>query len=463
MVRSLPLMLVLLCTSIGCASTVQYVPFPKRTEPMPPDTARIYVLRPALFGSAVPMGVYDGDVKVGETGPGGYLCWHRPAGEVTLRGQAENKSSITVTAEAGEKVFVEQKVVMGILFARNKLVKLGKTKGLDTLGNCKKGDIEVNPTSAARLVAASANASAGSPVALASAEPVVVEVPEDEQKLREEALGFFLDRCGIDPAGPGPAAAQGQWDMFRARGYEAERIYRIAYWIPEPCNYASFNAAVMVTERTLTAQLTPKANPTASAELPAGVSTSPPPAPDGGWELAEEVEVEDFEDRDPDSPPTGFRFTYMYGPTWPMGPDSRLAQLMEDAIVPPQPSFFWGARFAGGHGFDVNLRLQIVTVIGGSDEFAFPLSFLYHIPLSPRTPVGVYVKPGITFFNLMAGGYYDVGIGPSLAIGVEFLQHKRIHIPLELRYEPLWNAQPDDPEYGEIDFGGMTLAVGISF
>ena len=257
--------------------------------------------------------------------------------------------------------------------------------------------------------------------------------------------------------------------MFRARGYEAERIFRIAYWIPEECSYTSFNAAVMAIERTLTPQLTPKAEPTAIVELPEGVAPVAWAAADDDEDEEDDEDDEDDEDFDeddddsgPGTPPTGFRFTYMYGPTWPMGPNSRLAELMEQTMVPPQPSFFWGARFPGGHGFDVNLRLQMVMVIGGQDEFAFPISFLYHVPLSPGTPVGVYLKPGITFFNLMAGDYYDVGIGPSFAIGVEFLQHKRVHIPLELRYEPLWNAQPNDPEYGNIDFGGMTLAVGIS-
>ena len=134
----------------------------------------------------------------------------------------------------------------------------------------------------------------------------------------------------------------------------------------------------MATERTLTPQLTPRAEPTSIVELPEGVA---PVALGAGDEDDYDGDDDDFDDDDDDD----------------------------------------------------------------FDEFAFPISFLYHVPLSPGTSVGVYLKPGITFFTRMAGDYYDVGIGPSFAIGVEFLQHKRVHIPLELRYEPLWNAQPHDP------------------
>jgi hypothetical protein len=186
-------------------------------------------MRPSSLGFAVPMGVYDGDIKVGQTGGGGYLCWQRAAGEVTLRGQAENKSVLTIQAEPGEKVFIHQKVLMGIAFARNKLVQLGKSEGLDTLGDCDKPDIEVDPATVAELAESSGLPTAGTSGGSEPPPPVVVEVPEDEQKLQAEALGFFLDRCGIDPDGPGPAAAEGPWTGFRARGYEAERIFRIAY------------------------------------------------------------------------------------------------------------------------------------------------------------------------------------------------------------------------------------------
>ena len=54
MLRSIPFVLVLLFTSVGCASTVQYVPFPKRSLEMPPDTSRIYVMRPSSLGSTRP-------------------------------------------------------------------------------------------------------------------------------------------------------------------------------------------------------------------------------------------------------------------------------------------------------------------------------------------------------------------------------------------------------------------------
>ncbi len=176
----------------------------------------------------------------------------------------------------------------------------------------------------------------------------------------------------------------------------------------------------------------------------------------------DELEIADLGERPARSSSAGFRFTYMYGPTWPMGPASRLARLYEEAFVPPQPSFFWGARFQGGQGFDVNLRMQIVTLDGDLDEFAFPLSFLYHLTLTPRARAGAYLAAGVTFFNLVADGYYHLGVGPSVALGVEFMQNKPVRIPLELRYELLPSALRLDPTYDDVDFGGMTLAVGLS-
>jgi hypothetical protein len=121
----------------GCASTRQFVPFPdqgKRVED--PEKGRIYVMRTASLGCAVPMKVHDGDLLIGRTGARGYLCWERPPGVANIRSKAENLSTLDITVEKGGVYYILQQVAMGMAYARNRLILKDEEKGKKLLNRC---------------------------------------------------------------------------------------------------------------------------------------------------------------------------------------------------------------------------------------------------------------------------------------------------------------------------------------
>ena len=74
---------------VGCASTIQYSPWPDQTRRVEdPTKARIYMMRPKQWwGSDVVLrfetsstNVVSGREMIGEVGPGGFLCWERSPG-----------------------------------------------------------------------------------------------------------------------------------------------------------------------------------------------------------------------------------------------------------------------------------------------------------------------------------------------------------------------------------------------
>jgi hypothetical protein len=124
--------------SAGCATTKQLVPLPDQSKAIDdPTKARIYVLRPTSFAYAVAIGVRDGDMRIGSTGPNGYLCWEREPGETEIRSKAENTAVLKVKCDAGMTYFIAQNIRMGILFARNKLSQLSESEGKEKLKKCK--------------------------------------------------------------------------------------------------------------------------------------------------------------------------------------------------------------------------------------------------------------------------------------------------------------------------------------
>jgi len=130
----------IICSSIlmGCASTTQYVQLPDQSKPIEdPSKARIYVVRPTSFGAAVSMDVRDGDKIIGKTGANGYLCWEREAGQTEVVGKAENTSSLPVTAQEGMVYYIEQRVELGVMRARNRLTLLSEDEGKKKVGKCK--------------------------------------------------------------------------------------------------------------------------------------------------------------------------------------------------------------------------------------------------------------------------------------------------------------------------------------
>ena len=130
---------------VGCASTRQVVPFPDQSVQVEdPSMARIYVLRPSTYGGAISMRVLDDDELIGRTGPRGFLCWEREPGEIEVVGRAENTFTLPISLEAGEVYYIEQRVRMGLLSARNQLDQLSEERGKLLLERCREPIIEVS-------------------------------------------------------------------------------------------------------------------------------------------------------------------------------------------------------------------------------------------------------------------------------------------------------------------------------
>lgn len=123
---------------VGCASPKQYVPFPDQSvEIQDPAKARIYVIRPTSFGSAVKIKVHDGIQEIGVTGPSSFLSWESAPGDYLISSKAENRSHLMINAEAGQTYYIQQHIRMGLLYARNWLEELDKEEALKFLEKAK--------------------------------------------------------------------------------------------------------------------------------------------------------------------------------------------------------------------------------------------------------------------------------------------------------------------------------------
>lgn len=132
---------------VGCASTHQIHPFPDQAKELEnPKYSRIYLLRPTIFGAAIPMDVFENDSRIGTTGPRGYLCWEREPSEIRLKGKGENESSITLYLKEGQVYYVQQHISMGFLYARNWLEQLSDQEGKKKLAKCKPPKVKSSST-----------------------------------------------------------------------------------------------------------------------------------------------------------------------------------------------------------------------------------------------------------------------------------------------------------------------------
>jgi len=127
-----------LVLGIGCATpSSQLAAIPNLAQKIDnPQKARIYVLRPSVFGKNFKMRVYDGDTKIGLTTGESYLCWERDPGVVDLRDNSENKAQIEINAEAGHVYYVLEKLHTGWVKPRSELQELSEEDGLHDLAKC---------------------------------------------------------------------------------------------------------------------------------------------------------------------------------------------------------------------------------------------------------------------------------------------------------------------------------------
>jgi hypothetical protein len=81
--RNLYFLVVTLC--IGCASTQQFVPFPDQSKHIEDTSkARVYVFRRWRDDDRRAFTIYDRNVKIGNLGVNGYVCWERSPGPMIV-------------------------------------------------------------------------------------------------------------------------------------------------------------------------------------------------------------------------------------------------------------------------------------------------------------------------------------------------------------------------------------------
>lgn len=127
-----------LCIFLGsCATTTQYAKFAGKEKLQSATTAKIYVLRPSMFGSAVKMKVFCNDKLMGKTGPKSYLSWEVPEGEHIIKSNSENKDYFTVNAKAGKTYYIHQNPKIGFVLVRSSLELLSENEGESVLAKLK--------------------------------------------------------------------------------------------------------------------------------------------------------------------------------------------------------------------------------------------------------------------------------------------------------------------------------------
>ena len=98
-----------------------------------PDKAVVYVVRPSELGGLVRFNVFLGDQEpsseMGFTRGGQYIYFNLPAGKQRLFSKAENAAEIEVDAKPGEVIYLQQEPAMGILFARNSILRIEELPG----------------------------------------------------------------------------------------------------------------------------------------------------------------------------------------------------------------------------------------------------------------------------------------------------------------------------------------------
>jgi hypothetical protein len=102
----------------------------------PPDKALIIVVRPAWVGSGVQTKLAANGKWIGTNKGKSYFTFTLEPGEHYLCSKAENRSTLKLSVEAGKTYFVQQKIEMGLLKARNKIVQLEADEGKKALEKC---------------------------------------------------------------------------------------------------------------------------------------------------------------------------------------------------------------------------------------------------------------------------------------------------------------------------------------
>jgi hypothetical protein len=104
----------------------------KTTHPIPeqpPDKALVYVVRSTMLGNKIQSKLAVDGQWVGVNRGHNYFFLTLDPGPHYFCSKAENRSVLAVSLEAGKTYFLEQKIKMGFMKARNKLALIGDEEG----------------------------------------------------------------------------------------------------------------------------------------------------------------------------------------------------------------------------------------------------------------------------------------------------------------------------------------------
>ena len=97
------------------------------------DKGLVYVVRPSNAGMMVRFNVFlddqEADSEMGYNRGNQYIYFYVTPGQHVISSKAENWAEITVTAKAGEVIYLKQEVEVGVVMARNSLKVLNDVEG----------------------------------------------------------------------------------------------------------------------------------------------------------------------------------------------------------------------------------------------------------------------------------------------------------------------------------------------
>jgi len=103
---------------------------------VPKDKALVYVIRPTMGGNKVQSKLGVDGKWAGINRGNNYFFFTLAPGEHFFCSQSENRSVVSLKVEPGKTYYLQQKVKMGFMKARTKLVVLNKEEGEKGLAKC---------------------------------------------------------------------------------------------------------------------------------------------------------------------------------------------------------------------------------------------------------------------------------------------------------------------------------------
>lgn len=108
-----------------------------KSQMAPEGKALVYIIRPKSAAYLVTFKVSCDEKPIGSTGAKRFIYILLNPGLHKFVSNAENTSELFLEVESGKKYFLEQKLKMGLLTARNELVRLDEAAGMKKLKSCK--------------------------------------------------------------------------------------------------------------------------------------------------------------------------------------------------------------------------------------------------------------------------------------------------------------------------------------